>query len=251
MRNRLSFFAAAILALIPAGCAKNLYDTDASLYRQYKYWDTAAKDWTSFNGFEFLVEESASRNEHRLFLTPHKQGLPNFQGAYIDSAKELSFQRMEQTCGAKNFDVVRAKAPENGRTLDRYFYQYPNLTVGVTFACRRPNEPKETVDDEKDNMYKWQKAARTIESVNGRDVIVYRLSSHDGLHQIKLRVIKDALTSLTGIARKIMLDTCGSPDFEVVYKKKDADYAYDQGIPHLLSRNNVYSYGFYCTLNFR
>ena len=52
-------------------------------------------------------------------------------------------------------------------------------------------------------------------------------------------------------ARQLMLDTCGAPDFTIVYSEKSADYAYNQGEPLLIAKDGVYAYGFYCYLNYK
>ena len=241
----LAFFISTLL-----GCAENLYDTDQELYKRYKYWDTSAQDWTSYGGFDFLIEQSAKNGQQFLYLTPHKQGLPSFQGNYIPASKQLSFRMMEQQCGKDNFDVYRAVKPEQGRIIDRYFYQYQTLSIGVTFACKNAKNPA-PLNQDREKIMKWKNASRSIENFNGTDFILYRLKTDAGLYQIKIREMGKKTNLAAKFARQLMLDICGAPDFTIVYSEKSADYAYNQGEPLLIAKDGVYAYGFYCYLNYK
>lgn len=241
--------AAVLIALLAlTGCAKNLYDTDAELYRRYKYWDTVPQDWTAYRGMNFLVRDDFARGRHYLYLTAHKDGVPYVQGDYIPASKELAFDRMAQTCGAEGYTVERARAPRGGRVLDNLFYQYATMTIGVTYACNRPEKEADAYAD--DGAMKWKQAARSIETFDGRDYILYTLPvKENGLRRFKIRLTgeKDA-SQITQIARSLMLKACGSPAFTVVSKQKTADYAYDQGIPYVIDDDAVYSFAYHCSL---
>lgn len=237
------------LLLVLTGCAKNLYDADTELYRRYKYWDTVPQDWIAHRGMNFLVQDDFARGRHYLYLTAHKDGVPYVQGDYIPASKELAFKRMAQTCGKDGYTIERAEKPaRDGRILDRYFYQYPTMTIGVTFACNQDAAKED--GDSYDGAMKWKQAARSVETFNGQDYILYALPvKSDGLRQFKIRLTgkKDA-SQITQIARSLMLKACGSPAFTVVSKQKTADYAYDQGIPYVIDDDAVYSFAYHCSL---
>ena len=56
---------------------KPLYESDFPLYRQYKYWETADKDWQEIDYFRVLAYRMQDGTKTALRLIPQRNGLPS------------------------------------------------------------------------------------------------------------------------------------------------------------------------------
>lgn len=242
-------FFSVFFALITA-CSAPLYETDVALYHQYKYWQTATDNWIKVGSFDFFVQTSLSGTTRFIKMIPHRNGLPDFSGNYIKLSKQLGFQLMNASCGENNYDLLRSTPPTQGRSIDPFFYQYPDLSIGASFICRTPSAPTQTVQkiDDEDEANKWHYSKRERRSVDGTETYIDTLPpTAKGMHQFRIRMFNKDTDRNKRLAREIILKTCGSPMFTLNYAYPTAEYIKKAGMPaQKISDRNVYAYGFTC-----
>ena len=126
-----------VCLLLLSGCMKPLYETDYPLYRQYKYWETPDQDWQEVDYFRIQVFRTHIGNKTALRLVPQRDGLPSTAEGYIQATQKAAFNLMATACSPSLPAIDPSVAPQRGRTIDRFFYQYADASVGVTFSCRK------------------------------------------------------------------------------------------------------------------
>ena len=128
------------LTVLLFGCVSPLSETDPELYRQYKYWEAGVNDWHPARGFDVRANRFLNGGWYGLRLTPHRENAPSFASGYIEAAEQVAFEMMTAQCGAQNFVAQAAPQDAGLRTLDRYFYQNADLSIGIRFRCRKEAE---------------------------------------------------------------------------------------------------------------
>lgn len=70
-----------------------------SLYRLYKYWESADNDWQDIDYFQVQAFRTQSAEKTALRLVPQRDGLPSTRDGYIQAAQKAAFNLMTQSCG--------------------------------------------------------------------------------------------------------------------------------------------------------
>ncbi len=230
--------------LLTCGCMRPMYETDYPLYRQYKYWESADKDWQSIDYFQIQTFRTQFGKKTALRLVPQRDGLPSTQDGYIQAAQKAAFNLMTQICDTATPAPDQAQAPENGRTIDRFFYQYADASVGITFSCRS-GTPKGS--DLAAEQKKWSLADRRWDSVNGHQAFVDTLpASADGHQQIRIRLFGGTVSDNKRLARRVIKDICPNTNFRVLSDKAGFDIVPSGKKPEVVSDENVRIYDFTC-----
>ena len=73
MKRAFTFF---VFFLI-AGCMQPLYESDYPVYRQYKYWESADRDWQEVDRFRIQIYRTETGSRTALRLVPQRDGLPS------------------------------------------------------------------------------------------------------------------------------------------------------------------------------
>ena len=234
-----------LFVFLTAGCMKPLYETDYPLYRQYKYWESTDKDWQEVDQFQIQVFRVQTGDRTDLRLIAQRDGLPSTEQGYIRAAQKAAFNLMTQACGESMPAVARARPPEKGRKIDRFFYQYADGSLGVTFSCRAG---KIRGMDLAAEQQKWSLADRRWESINGRKAFVDVLpAASNGLRQIRIRLFDGTVSDNRRLARKIVEDICPNTNFRILSDKAGLDITPAGHAPDIVSDENVRIYDFTCT----
>ncbi len=231
--------------LLTAGCMRPLYETDYPLYRQYKYWESGEKDWQNIDYFQVQAFRTQSGEKTSLRLVPQRDGLPSTRDGYLQAAQKAAFNLMTQICGSAVPAPDRARAPENGRTIDRFFYQYADASVGITFSCRS-GTPKGM--DLAAEQQKWSLADRRWDNINGHKAFVDTLpAAADGRRQIRIRLFGGTVSDNKRLARRVIEDACPNSNFRILSDKAGFDIVPAGRMPDVVSDENVRIYDFTCT----
>lgn len=243
MKSR-RLIAAFLLAL--AGCAAPLYETDDAVYRQYKYWESADKDWEEYDYFKILIYRTHyGDNKTAMRLIPHRNGLPSTESGYIQAAQKAAFNAMSQACSPKMPSVDPAAAPAKGRKIDRFFYQYGDGSVGVTFGC--PAVKNKGLDLMAEQQ-KWSLARREWDEIKGHKAFVDTLPpSANGIRQIRIRLFGGTRGDNARLARRIITDTCPNTNFRILSSRAGLDIVPSGRAPDIVSDENVGIYDFICS----
>lgn len=243
MKQLLSLLA---VFLFLTGCVQPLSRTDPVLYQQYKYWETGREDWHPVDGFDVLAARTNDDGLYSLRLTAHRDGLPTLRTGYIEASQKVAFQIMTAQCGAQNYLAQNAPKLAKGRTLDRYFYQNEDLSVGITYRCRGEQD-KPTYDFLQTEQRKWNGADRKWDKINGIKAVVDTLPvSNDDVHQIKIRLFGGDANDNRRLSRRMMINTCQTNNFKVLFAQPAFDMIPAGRPPEIISNENVWSYGFRC-----
>lgn len=231
--------------LLIAGCMEPLYESDYPLYQQYKYWESSDKDWQTVDNFRIQVFRTQSGFKTALRLVPQRDGLPTTADGYIQAAQKAAFNLMHAAClkGVPSIDA--AASPVNGRTIDRFFYQYSDASIGVTFFCR-PKHSKGM--DLAAEQQKWSLAERRWDKINGIRAFVDTLpASADGRRQIRIRLFGGAVSDNKKLARKVIQNICPYTNFRILSDVAGVDIVPKGRLPEIVSDENVRIYDFTCT----
>lgn len=223
-------------------CVDPLYKTDPDIYQQYKYWETGQQDWREFGDFRVLFSHSQNENIHKLNFNTIKEGSPSRDFGYLEAIRNVGFDLMEEICGSK--EVMALNAPSNS-SLDRFFYQDYKMTISVRFQCKIDTFPKgaEFLQTE---QQKWNMAERIWDDIDNTKAVVDILSEkNDGLNQIKIRVFSDDDNMNRKLARKWMRKICEGP-FDNLYIRPAVETLPVGKKPDIISKDNIYQYGFKC-----
>ena len=227
-----------------AGCMKPLYETDPVVYKQYKYWETASKDWLEIDGFQIQVYRTRMGQRTALRLVPQRDGLPTTANGYIPAAQKGAFNLIASECGTVLAAIDPAAAPVEGRTIDRFFYQYKDASIGITYFCRKGTPMGMDLAAE---QQKWSLAQRKWESINGISAYVDTLPvGGDGLRQIRIRLFGGTKTDSRRLARRIIQNTCPNTNFRVLSDVDGVDVVPSGRFPAVVSDENVRVYAFNC-----
>ena len=231
--------------MLTTGCMRPLYETDYPVYRQYKYWESADKDWQEIDYFQVQAFRTKRGDQTALRLVPQRDGLPSTRDGYLQAAQKAAFNIMTSVCGASFVSPLPAQAPENGRTIDRFFFQYADASVGVVFSCR-PDQPKGM--DLVAEQQKWSLADRRWDSISGHNAFVDVLpASAEGRRQIRFRLFGGTLSDNKRLARRIIEDTCPNSNFRILSDRAGFDIVPAGRLPDVVSDENVRIYDFTCT----
>ena len=234
-----------LLVLLLTGCMEPLYQTDVPLYRQYKYWESSDKDWLNIDGFQILVYRTHLDKRTALRLVPQKKGMPATASGYIQAAQKGAFNLITADCGENNFAIDDAAAPAEGRTIDRFFYQYKDASIGITYFCRDGTPHGMDLAAE---QQKWSLAERKWDSFNGIKAYVDTLPVwEDGRRQIRIRLFGGTITDNRKLARRIILNTCPNTNFRLLSEEAGVDVVPAGRFPAVVSDENVRTYDFTCT----
>ncbi len=222
-----------------------LYEYDYPLYRQYKYWESADQDWQEIDYFQVQAFQTQNRNLTFLRLVPQRKGLPSTQDGYIQAAQKAGFNLMNSVCNGTTPSIIPAKAPDQGRTIDRFFYQYPDASVGVTFFCHA--NPPEGMDLAAEQQ-KWSLAERRWADINGHKAFVDTLpAAANGHRQIRIRLFGGTVSDNKRLARRVIQDTCPNSNFKILSDKAGFDIVPAGRMAEIVSDENVRIYDFTCT----
>lgn len=222
-----------------------LYESDYPVYRQYKYWDSADRDWQEVDHFQIRIFRTQTGNRTALRLVPQREGLPTTAEGYIPAAQKAAFNLMNEACSPSLPAIDPAAAPLNGRTIDRFFYQYPDLSVGVTFFCRKETPRGMDLAAE---QQKWNLAERSWDSINGVQAYVDELPPQaDGRRQLRIRLFGGSVSDNRKLARRIILNTCPNTNFRILSDKAGVDIVPSGRFPDVVSDENVRVYDYTCT----
>lgn len=236
-----------IAAVFPflCGCAAPLHETDEAVYRQYKYWESADKDWEEYDYFKILIYRTHyGDNKTAMRLIPHRNGLPSTESGYIQAAQKAAFNAMAQACSPKTPSVDLAKPPVKGRRIDRFFYQYGDGAVGVTFGCPAG---KNSGMDLMAEQQKWSLARREWDEINGHKAFVDALPpAANGVRQIRIRLFGGGRGDNARLARRVITDTCPNTNFRILSDRAGLDIVPAGRAPDVVSDENVRIYDFTC-----
>jgi len=247
MRKRFSL--SLLLCLAAGACSEPLYESDPALYHQYRYWQTAEKNWIKAGDFDFFVETSSEGPLRFMKMTPHRKGVPDFTGSYQREAKLLAFKTMEHSCGADGYDLIKAVLPNDGRLLDPYFYQNADLSVGVTFACRtkETSAPLSPIETEENEARKWSSSTRERRVFEGSETYIDTLpATATGMYMFKIRMFDAPFEKNKRLAGELMKKTCGEKSVSVAFIRPSAEYTKRKPFRKIDTANNVYAYAFHC-----
>ena len=234
-----------LVCFLITGCMQPLYETDYPLYRQYKYWESADNDWQNIDYFQIQSFRYHVNGRIALRLIPQRNGLPSTQDGYIQAAQKAAFNLMTEICQTDTPSPLKAQSPLNGRILDRFFYQYADASVGITFSCRN-GLPKET--DLIAEQQKWSLAVRHWDSINGYKAFVDTLpAAANGHQEIRIRLFGGNISDNKRLARRIIEDTCPNSNFKILSDKAGFDIVPKGKKADIISDENVRIYGFTCT----
>lgn len=235
-----------VFALLFSGACslKPMYETDYPLYREYKYWETADKNWYETDNFRILVNRYHENDRTTLRLAPHRKGLPSIEKGYVYAAQKTAFNIIAADCGP-SYTALAAITPPGGRKIDRFFFQNSDLSVGVTYFCRAGKPDSNSLAAE---AQKWSLAERKWDKIDKINAYVDVLpESHDGLHQMRIRLFGGNERDNKRLARRLILDTCnGAPDFKILFDNPSADITGTGGSARIVTDENVRVYGFVC-----
>lgn len=221
-----------------------LYESDYPLYRQYKYWESADGDWQEVDHFRIQVFRTQADDRTALRLVPQRDGMPTTAQGYIPAAQKAAFNIMNQACSPSLPAIDAAAAPVNGRTIDRFFYQYSDLSIGVTYFCR-PEKPRGT--DLAAEQQKWNLADRRWDRIGDVKAFVDTLPvMADGRRQIRIRLFGGTVSDNKRLARRIMENTCPNTNFRILSDKAGVDIVPAGRFPDIVSDENVRIYDFTC-----
>ena len=96
--------------MLTAGCMRPLYETDYPVYRQYKYWESADKDWQEIDYFQVQAFRTKRGDQTALRLVPQRDGLPSTRDGYLQAAQKAAFNIMTSVCGASFVSPLPAQA---------------------------------------------------------------------------------------------------------------------------------------------
>ena len=227
------------------GCMKPLYESDYPLYRQYKYWESSDKDWQDIDYFQILSFRMRKGSKTALRLVPQRNGLPSTATGYIQAAQKAAFNLMTETCGTDYLNIKSAVVPEKGRKIDRFFYQFGDASIGVTFACRPP--PPHRMDLEAEQQ-KWSMADRNWDQIDNIRAYVDTLPpAAGGRRQIRIRLFGGTIFDNKRLARRIIQNTCPNTNFRILSDKAGVDIVPAGHKAEVVSEDNVRIYDFNCT----
>ena len=237
------FFLTALLTL--TGCMEPLYESDYPLYRQYKYWETSDKDWQETDSFRILVRRTQTGERTELRLETHRDGLPSTADGYIQAAQKTAFNLMTAACSPVFPAIDAAAAPLNGRIIDRFFYQYGDASIGVTYSCRSGTPHGMDLAAE---QQKWSLARRHWDKIGDVNAYVDVLPpAADGYRQIRIRLFGGTVSDNKKLARRTIQNICPNTDFRLLSDKAGVDVVPSGRIPVVVSDENVRIYDFNCT----
>ncbi len=222
-----------------------MYEADYPLYRQYKYWETADKDWFEADNFRILVNRYHENDVTVLRMVPQRKGLPSVEQGYINAAQKTAFSIIAADCSSSSAHIFPSQAPKNGRKIDRFFFQNADLSISVAYSCRKEKPNQGTLAAE---AQKWSLATRTWTEIGDVNAAVDSLPVDGaGIHQIRVRLFGGTERDNKRLARRLILDACeGSPDFKILFDEAATDVAVQNGVPQPVSSTNVRIYGFVC-----
>ena len=227
------------------GCLKPMYETDFPLYRQYKYWESADKDWQEVDYFRILVYRMQNGTKTALRLIPQRDGLPSTADGYIQAAQKAAFNLMASACGSTVPAVDGAIAPKDGRTIDRFFYQYGDASIGVTYSCRSGTPHGMDLAAE---QQKWSMAQRRWDQIGDIRALIDTLQpAADGRRQIRIRLFGGTVVDNRRLARRTIENTCPNTNFRLLDEKAGIDVVPAGRFPDVVSDDNVRIYDFTCT----
>ncbi|MBR1778737.1 MAG: hypothetical protein IJ752_09190 [Alphaproteobacteria bacterium] len=230
--------------LLIAGCMQPLYESDYPLYRQYKYWESADQDWQEVDHFQIQVYRTQSGSKTALRLVPQRSGMPSTADGYIQAAQKAAFNLMHAACSSGIPGIDAAVAPANGRTIDRFFYQYGDASVGVTFFCR--SAPPRGMDLAAEQQ-KWSLAERRWDKIGNVKAFVDTLpAAADGRRQMRIRLFGGTLSDNRKLARRIVQNTCPNTNFRILSDAAGVDIVPTGRLPEVVSDENVRIYDFTC-----
>ena len=232
------------LLFFVSGCMQPLYESDYPLYRQYKYWESADRDWQEIDFFQVQTYRTQYGARTALRLVPQRNGLPSTENGYIQAAQKAAFNIMSATCGEKAPAIDAAAPPKKGRKIDRFFYQYGDSSIGVTFFCR---SGKSEESDLLAEQQKWSLAERQWDDINGVQAFVDTLPpSSDGRHQMRIRLLGGTVKDNRKLARRLILKICPNSNFRVLSDTTGVDVVPVGRFPEIVSDENVRVYVFTC-----
>jgi len=231
--------------LLLSGCMQPLYESDYPVYRQYKYWESADQDWQEVDNFQIQIYRTQSGSKTALRLVPQRNGLPSTQNGYIQAAQKAAFNLMNSACSNSIPGIDAAIAPENGRTIDRFFYQYGDASIGVTFFCRS-DTPQET--DLLAEQQKWSLAKRRWDKIGKISAFIDILPiSADGRQQMRIRLFGGTISDNRKLARRTIEDICPNSNFRILSDSPGVDIVPAGRFPEIVSDENVRNYVFTCS----
>lgn len=231
--------------LLLAGCMQPLYESDYPVYRQYKYWESADRDWQEVDHFQIQIYRTHYDTRTALRLVPQRNGLPSTEKGYVQAAQKAAFNLMNAECGTKPPAIDAAAAPEKGRKIDRYFYQYADASIGVTYFCRPTTSQESDLIAE---QQKWSLAERRWDDISGIRAFVDTLpASADGRRQMRIRLFGGTKTDNRKLARRIIENTCPNSNFRILSDTPGVDIVPVGRFPEIVSDENVRIYVFNCT----
>ena len=238
------FFIFSVLLFV-TGCMEPLYESDYPLYQQYKYWESGDQDWQTVDNFRIRVFRTQSGFKTALRLVPHQDGMPTTADGYIPAAQKAAFNLMHAAClnGIPSIDA--AAAPTRGRVIDRFFYQYDDASVGITFLCRQKLPRGMDLAAE---QQKWSLAERRWDKINGIRAFVDMLpAAADGRQQIRIRLFGGSMSDNRKLARRVIQNTCPNTNFRILSEAVGVDIVPKGRLPEIVSDENVRIYDFNCT----
>ncbi|MCQ2966518.1 MAG: hypothetical protein MJ250_07275 [Alphaproteobacteria bacterium] len=235
-------FCLTIMGIFLNGCVDPLYKTDPAIYQQYKYWETGQQNWREFGDFRILFFHDTYEGIHKLNMNTIKDGVPSREFGYLEAIRKVGFDLMEEICGSK--EILALNSPANS-TLDRLFYQDYKMTISVRFQCKNETFPMgaEFLQTEQE---KWNMAERTWDEIDDTKAVIDVLPTRkNNLEQIKVRVFNNDENMNRKLARKWMRKICDGP-FENLYIHPAVETLPIGKKPDIISKDNIYQYGFKC-----
>ncbi|MBR1946291.1 MAG: hypothetical protein IJ846_08395 [Alphaproteobacteria bacterium] len=240
--KRLYFLACFFLI---SGCMQPLYESDYPLYRQYKYWESADRDWQEVDHFQIQIYRTQYGSKTALRLVPQRDGMPTTADGYIQASQKAAFNLMNAACSSSSPSIDAAAAPSKGRTIDRFFYQYADASIGVTFFCR--TETPRGMDLAAEQQ-KWSLAERRWDKIGDTRAYVDTLPpATDGRRQIRIRLFGGTVSDNKKLARRIIQNTCPNSNFRILSDKAGVDIVPAGRFPDVVSDENVRIYDFTCS----
>ena len=197
-----------IAAVFPVlcGCAAPLYETDEAVYRQYKYWESADKDWEEYDYFKILIYRTHyGDNKTAMRLIPHRNGLPSTESGYIQAAQKAAFNVMAQACSPKTPSVDLAK--QQKWSLARR--EWDEINGHKAFVDVLP-------------------------------------PAANGVRQIRIRLFGGGRGDNARLARRVVTDICPNTDFRILSDRAGLDIVPAGRAPDVVSDENVRIYDFTC-----
>ena len=242
LKKTLNTVQALCIAGLCFGCVDPLYKTDPTIYHQYKYWETGQQNWRKFDEFDVLYYHDEADGIHKFNLNTIKDGTPTRDFGYLEAIRTTAFDLMEETCGSKSVKVLNSPPY---KALDRFFYQDYQMTVSVRFKCEFETDPKGAEYLQTEQL-KWNLAERVWDDIDNTKAVIDILpAKNDGLNQIKVRVFSTNENLNRKLGRKWMKKICEGP-FENVYIRPAVETLPVGKKPDVISKDNIYQYGFNC-----